>query len=609
MNMKLASQLGSFAVFGFTKSLARLHEWSGRLGIIPRAIDFGDWGHLFFYSSYGDVEETEKVIGLKLGFLRSPAGSPLSTQQLIEQKTLSPRTIDHQALRGNALVACLGKTEANFSAYQTLLSAYQLHYSASGKDFLCSDSLRCLVAMLGHVELNEDLVPMHFTLLYVPGRSTLLRNVKRLRPGELLQWKEGKLDIHMAQDLRFVDNDRRFDHADDRTAAIVHERLGAVVGAYVDEVERSGRGGLGNLLSGGIDSSLLQLILNERSSHAPRSFSYAPIQAPHFEFEVEYARQASEVFGTEHTFVHITPEDFAGLLIRATDILAHPVISDPEVNKLGLAEYLQRNVNDLYCFVNGLASGSLFGNSNAPQLKQLEVVGKIPGSKYALAVIGRLLKPFSPRGKTLLKAADMLAQADDPDSFLTPLNTQGTHKEFDLPRRFFGDEAILKAFRHRRELVAQYHDSNHPIEKIHLITLLTHMYEVLLQSQRLFLALNKEQIFPYTDEDIIRLAFAFPPQVRYAPRFIDRYLFRKILTQKSSSTIAIGRKRKGGSSVFADLWTWMQSGRLHEMIREIELPGFLSRKEFEDLVQQPNWFLWSLLTFDLFQKRILKEAF
>jgi hypothetical protein len=201
----------------------------------------------------------------------------------------------------------------------------------------------------------------------------------------------------------------------------------------------------------------------------------------------------------------------------------------------------------------------------------------------------------------------LLAQADDPNSFLTPINTQGTHKEFDLPRRLFGDEAILKALRHRRELVAQYRDSNHPIEKVHLVTLLTHMYEVLVQSQRLFLSQNKEQIFLFIDDDIIRLAFAFHPEVRYAPRFIDRYPFRKILIQKSSSPIAIGRKRKGGSVVFTDLRTWMQSGSLQEMIRDIELPGFLSRKEFEDLIQQPNWFLWSLLTFDVFQKRILKQ--
>jgi len=612
VNMNLASQLGSFTVFGFTRSPETIHEWAGRLGITPKVIDFGAWGHFFFYTSYGDVEETEQVIALKLGFVRSPAGAPYSTQQLVNQKIVSPQIIDHRALRGNGLVACLGKTEASFSVYPTLMSAYQLHYSVSGEDILCSDSQRCLVAALGHAELNEDLIPWHFALLYVPGRFTLLRDVHRLLPGELLRWQEGNLDIHVAQGLRFVDNGPRFDYVDDRTTDIVHKRLGEVLGAYMDDIESSGQGDLGNLLSGGIDSSLLQLITNEQliangqSSQTPRSFTYAP-KAPSFEFEIEYARQASDIFGTEHTFVEITPEDFPGLLIRATDILAQPVITDPEPNKLGLAEYLAKNVDDLHFFVNGLAAGTLFGGEQAKKLKQLEMIGNLPMSQHALRATGTLLKPFVPRARTLLKAADLLAQAGDPNSFITPINTKGTHMEFDLPRRFFGDEAVLKAFQYRRELEAEYLDSHYHIEKAYAMALLTHVYEVQVQSQRLFLSQNKEQVYPFMDEDVIRLAFAFSPQVRYVAHSTYKYAFKRILAQNSASTIGKGRKRKGGSLVFEDLRTWMQSGPLQEMVREIELPGFLSRQEFEDLIRHPNWFLWSLLTLDIFQKRILRQ--
>ncbi len=607
MNTDLVSQLGSFTVFGFTKSSKKLYEWSRRLGIVSREIDFGEWGHFFFYTSYGDVEETEEAIALKLGFVRSPNGSPLSTKQLAAQKIVTSQMIDHRAFRGNALVACLGKTEASFSVYQTLMSAYQLYYSVLGEDILCSDSLRCLVTTLGHVELNEDIIPYHFGLLYVPGRLTFYRHVQRLFPGELLRWKEGDLDIHIAQDLRLAGNGYRFDHADDHTTATVYERLREVLGAYMDDIAESGQGGLGNLLSGGIDSSLLQLLINEQSSRTPRSFSYAPIQTPSFEFEIEYARQASEIFGTEHTFVEIAPQDFPDLLIRATDILAQPVITDPEPNKLGLAEYLVKNVNDLHFFVNGLAAGTLFGGEQAQKLYMLGMIGKVPMSEYALRATGMLLKSFIPRARTLLKAADLLAQADDPSSFITPINTKGTHMEFDLPRRFFGDAAILKTLQYRRSLEAQYLDSNYPIEKAYVIALLTHVYEVQVQSQRLFLSQNKEQIYPFMDEDVIRLAFAFRPQVRYVAHFTYKYPFKKILAQKSSSTIGMGRKRKGGSLVLRDLFTWMQSGPLQEMIRNIELPGFLSRKEFEDLVQNPSWFLWSLLSFDIFQKRVLKQ--
>ena len=61
------------------------------------------------------------------------------------------------------------------------------------------------------------------------------------------------------------------------------------------------------------------------------------------------------------------------------------------------------------------------------------------------------------------------------------------------------------------------------------------------------------------------------------------------------------------------LHKWMRSGPLEEMVHAIERPGFLSKSDFEKLLKvptwspldEPNWFLWNLLIFDLFQKRIL----
>ncbi len=607
MNTNLASQLGSFAFFGFTQSRDNLQRWAERLGITPSVVEFGDWGYLFFHTSYGDVEETKECIALKLGFIRSPDGSPLSTRELVHHKTVTPQTIDHRAARGNGLLACLGKTEGSFSVYQTLLSAYQLHYTASDGDILCSDSLRCLVAALGHVEMNEDLLPYHFGLLYLPGRFTFLRGIHRLLPGEMLQWKEGNLNVQVAQDLRFSgDGSGRFDQADDSTTAFVYERLGDVLGSYIEAAEASG--GVGSFLSGGIDSSLLQLIINERSSQAPRSFTYAPTQAPNFEFEVAYARQASEVFGTEHTFVEIGPEDFSDLLIEATDILAQPVITDPEPNKLGLAKYLAENVDDLQFFVNGLAAGTLFGGEQAKKLKILEMMSRLPLSRHVLGAAGSLLRPFTPKAQTLLRAATFLGEGDDPASFANPINTKQTALAWtDLPRQVFGDEAILKALQYRRGLEAEYLGSHYTIEKAYVVSLLTFVYEVQVQSQRLFLSQNVEQIYPFMDEDIVRLAFAFRPEVRYVAHLTYKYPFRKILAQRSSSTIGKGGKRKGGSLVLEDLFTWMQSGPMQDRVREIELPGFMSRKDFEQLVEQPNMFLWSLLTFDVFQKRVLKS--
>jgi hypothetical protein len=55
---------------------------------------------------------------------------------------------------------------------------------------------------------------------------------------------------------------------------------------------------------------------------------------------------------------------------------------------------------------------------------------------------------------------------------------------------------------------------------------------------------------------------------------------------------------------------------LRELVLDIERPGFLSKSDFEKLLKVPtwspldgpNWFLWDLLTFDIFKRRVIRTA-
>ena len=139
MNTNLNVPVKAFTVFGYTKEPEDLlkRKFSQRLGVIPRIIDFGTAGFFFFYTSYGDIAETEHAIALKLGFVRSLTKSPLSAQQLLDQKIVNPRKIDHHTLRGNYLVACFNKKDAEFSAFKNLVSLPQLYYQVSADNLIC----------------------------------------------------------------------------------------------------------------------------------------------------------------------------------------------------------------------------------------------------------------------------------------------------------------------------------------------------------------------------------------------------------------------------------------------------------------------------------------
>ena len=56
------------------------------------------------------------------------------------------------------------------------------------------------------------------------------------------------------------------------------------------------------------------------------------------------------------------------------------------------------------------------------------------------------------------------------------------------------------------------------------------------------------------------------------------------------------------------LFKEMRSGSLADLVRSITRPGFVSRELFEQKQERPDWFTWNLLTFDLWEKLVLRAG-
>lgn len=599
-------KIGDCTIFGFTPDPEEVlkRRLPLRLGVTPQTLPVGDRGHLFFYTSYGDVAESDEAVALKLGFARSPTKSPLSAQQLLNQKIVTPGFVNADALRGNALVACFSKTQPLFSVFKTLLAVPQLYYWVSDDGIICSDRLRCIVSLMQRAELNTDALPMHFLFRSTPGSLTYIRNVQRMLPGQFLKWKDEETSVSLIKDLSFADGGVSFAQADARSQSILYESLRDTIGDYVTQAEATGQNAA-NLLSGGVDSSLIQFVINQRSKSASRSFSFAA-RAPSFEFEIENARQASQFFHTEHTFVEFGPEDYPNLLARTIDTLAQPPVLSTEPSMLAVSEFVDTANVPIRFFFSGQGADALFGLEGATKLKGLKCLSRIPGAAIALRGSGTLLKPFTARSRQLLKGANILARANDPWAQESPQNTLAVYTDTERLRQCFGDQALRAALEYRRELAAQYRKSDHYLEQVYVMDLVTDSYEVDTQRHQLFLAHYREQLHPFLDEDILRAGFAFHPDVRYIRGFRTKYLLKDILEQRTGSAAA---QRPKGFSIFeSDLFNWMQNGPLRPWVDDIQLPGFVSRADYESLVQKPDYFLWGLLLLDIFQKRIPSQT-
>ncbi len=610
-----ANQFGDFALFGFSQDLTgSLLEKFRYLGIAPRTINYGRAGTFYFFTTYGDVAETDELLGLKLGFIRTPGMNSLSTGALLTQKLIDSSSVQSDRLRGNAVIACFNKTTPEFSIYQTVFATPQLYYTAYNGSILCSSSQRCLVNLLDRLELNEAAIPFHFMFQLVPGPLTYYRDVYRLFPGQHLRWTEGRLEVNTVKDLRFLDNVEYYDRVDAESTDRIFERIKQVLDVYLNDMAKEGHAAT-NLLSGGVDSAVLQLVLNDRNALAAKlpSYSYA-VHVPGFEFEVRYALEASRLLGTEHVIADIYPEELPGIIGRAIEAVAQPIPGEADACKIAMAEFLAARPETSRYFLSGQVADALYGMGLARKVALFNLFRKIPASEQVLKSIAAVVKPGSTRvAGGLREVAKTLAAIDNPGAYEHWPNVICTYVNLPIARRAFGDAALQRALAYRRDLEKQYLGSRDLCEQLHTIDMLTEGYEPAVFSSQMFLTHKKEQIYPFLDEDIIRIAFAFDSKIRFIKPglgFVNqnqtKYLLKKILVQKSYAAIAL--KTKGASAFDTDLFAMMKTGALREMTHAIERPGFLSKSDFEALLEQPDHFLWNLLTLDTFQKRVLKQT-
>lgn len=605
---------GDFSLFGFSRGSkdALLEKLERRLGITPRTIDFGTAGFLHFYSSYGDIAETDDQIGLKLGFVRTPDVTPLSTQDLLVQKLISPQDVSPQKMRGSALIASFSKQVPEFSVFKTLLATPQLFYTQSEEGILCSSSQRHLLTALDHIEVNEEVVPYHFLFQTIPGTLTLIRNVHRLFPGQYLHWKEGDLRVEYIKDFRFSDIQQQYERVDSNTIDFAYERIKEILNAYLTDVEQREQG-FGNLLSGGVDSAIFQVVLNERmaASRPLKSYSYA-VKVPGFEMEENYARQASQLLGTDHTMMDIWPENYPDIVVKAIETAAQPIPSEANACKWAIANFLGSQDDTPRYFLVGQGADAVYGMGIVRKLTLLDVSQNIPGSQLALNSLSKIAQLHSDKiAHGLAELARAVSAKDQRASYDYWPNVFSLYIPIEKAINFFGEPSVQGMLAYRRSLEEQFLDSDNLFEKLHIVDLLTEGYEPAMFGSQMFLSQKREQIYPYLDEDIIRLSFAFKPNVRYVKPgfgFLDdnnvKYILKQILVQRSYEAIA--HKTKGRSVFGSDLMNMMKNGPLQEMTQTIERPGFLSQTEFDKLLDKPNLTLWNLLTFDTFQKRVVQ---
>jgi hypothetical protein len=233
-------------------------------------------------------------------------------------------------------VVHVGRGATLIDLYRSLTTSDQLYCVLRDGVLTISDHFAAVLHAIPVAErrVPESAVIDHFLFRTTPGVGTYVAGVRRIGNAEHVRWAapDGAATARVVARLEPAGS---FDV--DEAAA----RLDRILGAAL----REHRAELHNLLSGGVDSTLLHSFVPGQPTVS------ATLDSPEFGMEARYAEAAARLFEREHAFVKLREVDYGELLagvIRRLSLPPHhlqTVLIDAALST-GATEYMTAQFAD-----------------------------------------------------------------------------------------------------------------------------------------------------------------------------------------------------------------------------------------------------------------------
>jgi asparagine synthase (glutamine-hydrolysing) len=499
-----------------------------------------------------------------------------------------------ERLRGMFAIAIWDASHRRLVLARDRFGIKPLYYRHADNELAFASELRALP----RGEIDLDALEAFLAFNSIPAPLTIFREIRKLPPGHLLLWEDGRLELR-----RFARPAPLEELREDEEAELVEElrsRVRDSVRAHlVSDVP------VGVLLSGGVDSAFLAALAAEESSEPLRTFSIG-FEERSFD-ELAGARLVAERYGTEHRELVLRPD--AALLLPA---LAD-AFDEPFADSSALPTYLvsQLAANDVKVALSGEGGDELFGGYYTYAADLLaERVGGL--ARLARPLVERLptsasRASFDYKAKRFVRAAHLpsLERHHGWKEIFSP----GLRAELTGRRSAFDPVDILRD---------RYRETEGADELARLQDVDLGIYlvdDLLVKTDRASMAHSLEARVPYLDTVVTNLALALPTRHKI------RGLSKKVLLRKAAAPLLpreIVHGKKRGFSIPAAAWL---RGELEPFARETLSRETLQRQGYfhaemvtrllddhvagrEDRSRQ----LWGLLAFTLWHERHVERA-
>ncbi|MDR1268582.1 MAG: asparagine synthase C-terminal domain-containing protein, partial [Planctomycetaceae bacterium] len=486
--------------------------------------------------------------------------------------------------------------------YRHLVGSYDTYYAPTANGFCFGNNLATLARRSGlTLRPNELMLPVLFLYRIVPGHNTLFDGIFKLLPGELVSWKTGTLQRQQLLTMSVFEEPHKTgdEESVDRTDGVLDETL-------TDWYSRKPESAV--LLSGGVDSMVLQAHWNtiwrrSESHRLPRSAAVVlnhPYTKPDFDYTISAVRQ----LGTEHLNIEQQPlcAEMMSNIISQTGEMPNHVQSFYFAT---LAEGMKKA--GIEAGICGEGADGMFGNSCPDDiLSALIWRRKIP-ILILRSLAAKLIDWIKPQNyyAPIFRLANHVTDLNYPQH---PQNNAATFTDFDRVEELFGRDGMLEAMRYRRNILDQMaiplssDDDPYSLLRAQLIGFFGEGIATATYWCSMFHWHGVEMYNPFQDSRMIRVA----SNIRTDCRFVlgdPKQILKKVLGRYVPEDFIRRPKRGFGQPIFE----WLAPGGiLRPAVENINNYDWLPNKIKQNILNQyPNWFLWTLLCYDIWYKEFM----
>ncbi|MEQ9410634.1 MAG: asparagine synthase (glutamine-hydrolyzing) [Fuerstiella sp.] len=305
-----------------------------------------------------------------------------------------------QHLRGMFAFAIWDSREQRLVVVRDRLGQKPLFYRSETGRFAFASELKSLLQIPDIPrQVNNTSILRYLMLQYVPAPHSILEGFQRLPPASIAVIQHGQLSIQQYWSPPWHQPDRSRRRIEDWREELRHELTEAVRLRLRSDVP------LGAFLSGGIDSTIITGLMQQQLDQPVRTFS---IGFPVAEYdERHYARQASEMLGTDHHEAVVKP-DALSMLPKLIWHYDEPFSDSSAIPTMYLSEMTRQHVT---VALTGDAGDELFcGYDRYRAVGLAQSMDVVPRWARRLAASAASQLPTSVRQKSFLRRLKRLLE-------------------------------------------------------------------------------------------------------------------------------------------------------------------------------------------------------